>query len=90
MNPILEYGSATFHPLNSTLIKQLEATQCFACCVILQSLNIYHEDLQLVQDSNLPPLNKHHDDPITIVSRDYSPMLIIISPNFQKFWKNIP
>ena len=59
VRPILEYGSATFHPLNSTLTKRLEGTQRFACRVILQSWNLSHEDL--LQDSNLPPLNKRRD-----------------------------
>ena len=59
VRPALEYGSVTWHPLNSTLTNRLEATQRFACRVILQSWNLSHEDL--LQETNLQPLNKRRD-----------------------------
>jgi hypothetical protein len=59
VRPSLEYGSVTWHPLNVTLTKRLEATQRFASRVILQSWNLSHEDL--LKDSNLPLLNKRRD-----------------------------
>ena len=45
VRPILEYGSVTWHPLNTTLTYRLEACQRFAARVILQSWNLSHEDL---------------------------------------------
>ena len=57
--PILEYGSVTWHPLNTTLTNRLQACQRFAARVILQSWNLSHEDL--LQKSNLPLLSKGRD-----------------------------
>ena len=54
-----EYGSVTWHPLNTTLTNRLEACQRFAARVILQSWNLSHEDL--LQKSNLPLLSKRRD-----------------------------
>ena len=59
VRPILEYGSVTWHPLNTTLTNRLEACQRFAARVILQSWNLSHEDL--LQKSNLPLLSKCRD-----------------------------
>ena len=59
VRPILEYGSVTWHPLNTTLTNRLEACQRFAARVILQSWNLSHEDL--LQKSNLPLLSKRRD-----------------------------
>ena len=59
VSPILEYGSVTWHPLNTTLTNHLEACQRFAARVILQSWNLSHKDL--LQKSNLPLLSKRRD-----------------------------
>ena len=59
VRPILEYGSVTWHPLNTTLTNRLKACQRFAARVILQPWNLSHEDL--LQKSNLPLLSKRRD-----------------------------
>ena len=59
VRPILEYGCTTYHPLNSKLTNRLEATQRFACRVILQDWKLTHDDLLLKAD--LPLLSKRRD-----------------------------
>ena len=57
--PILEYGCTTYHSLNSKLINRLEATQRFACRVILQDWKLTHDDHLLKAD--LPLWSKSRD-----------------------------
>ena len=59
VRPSLEYGSVTWHPLNTTLTKRLESTQRFAARVILHSWDLSHDDL--LKESKLPLLSKRRD-----------------------------
>ena len=59
VQPILEYSSISWHPLNITLTNRLESTLRFACRVILQSWKLSHENLLLKAD--LPRLSKRRD-----------------------------
>ena len=76
IQPILEYGSITWYPLNITKTKKLKSTQWFPCRVILQSWKLSHEDLL---ESNPPSLSKLCDT--AVLCHLYSFTHLCSSPN---------